>query len=326
MKMFTFDPAEHSAAYAEQGYVHIREGITPEFHAYLLEYVEKELNAHLLDDYAIAGKKEQALFDFPDAESSQSELFDAISAMCGLVRDRMVLSERHIQAYEPAANPEPHAHKDRYPSQVSVGLSITIPSESRLVLYPSDQREINPFNKAADYNRYLQPQDRPENTLPAAREVELADTDRDVVIFPGSTTWHLRRRAARSVNVYFKMNDFGCDPLGEDLTTEGVRAATTAAASADGVDALVPVVSRRLDSVSRVFTRNDWQEVLLARVYGEEPVGVTEAQFAVLRDLGAELPLDEISEKLANAQRDAVEVRAAILRLAEIGAVDLLPA
>jgi hypothetical protein len=326
MKMFTFDPAEHRAAYAEQGYVHIREGITPEFHAYLLAYVEKELNAHLLDDYAIAGKKEQALFDFPDAEESQSELFDSISAMCGLVRERMVLSERHIQAYEPNADPEPHAHKDRYPSQVSVGLSITIPSESRLVLYPHDQREINPFSKAAEYNRYLQPEDKPENTLPAAREVELADTDRDVVIFPGSTTWHLRRRAARSVNVYFKMNDFGCDPLGEDLTTAAVSSATQAGLASPAVDALVPVVSRRLDTVARVFTRNDWQEVLQARVYGEEPVGVTELQFAVLRDLGAEVPLAEVAEKLAGPDRSAAEVRAAILRLAEIGAVDLLQA
>lgn len=127
MKMFTFDPAQFRQEYREQGYAHVREGITPEFHEYLLAFVEKELNAHLLDDFAIAGKKEQALFEFPaDDADYQGELFDAIAAMCGLDRERMVLSERHIQAYEPAAAPEPIAHKDRYPSQVSVGLSITI--------------------------------------------------------------------------------------------------------------------------------------------------------------------------------------------------------
>ncbi len=159
--------------------------------------------------------------------------------------------------YEANAAPEPVAHKDRFPSQVSVGLSVTIPEASRLVLYPHDHREINPYNRAAALNRSLQPDERPEVVLKSAREIELADRDRDVVMFPGSTTWHLRRRSAGAVNLYFKFNDFGCDPLGEDPHTDAVRAATVAAlgGSREEVDALVPVLGRRMDVVSRVSSR-----------------------------------------------------------------------
>ncbi len=124
----------------------------------------------------------------------------------------MTLSERHIQAYEANANPEPQAHKDRFPSQVSVGFSVEIPSESRLVLYPYDHRELNPFNAAAALVRSLQPDQLPGVILRDAREVELADRAGDVVMFPGSTTWHLRRQSAGAVNLYVKMNDFDCDP------------------------------------------------------------------------------------------------------------------
>ena len=162
MRLFEFDPAEHRDDYRKQGYVHIREGVTPEFHRYLLEFVEKELQSQLLDGFAISGKKEQALFEFPVDAEYPTELFDVVAELCGLERSRMVLSERHIQAYESGAAPEPIAHKDRYPSQASVGLSITIPEDSRLVLYPEDFREINPFSRAADLNRQLQPADKPE--------------------------------------------------------------------------------------------------------------------------------------------------------------------
>jgi hypothetical protein len=316
--MFTFDPAQYREQYQQDQWVHIREGVTPEFHEYLLKFVEQELTSRLLDGFAIQGKKEQALFEFPPEADYPGELFDAVAGTCDLDRDRMVLSERHIQAYEANAAPEPIAHKDRYPSQVSVGLSVTIPEDSRLVLYPYDHREINPFNRAADLNRHLQPADKPEHVLPAAREVELDDRDRDVVMFAGSTTWHLRRRAANAVNVYFKVNDFGCDPLGEDAGSPGVREQTLAVLRSGQLDSGVAEVSRRLDTVSRVHTRHDWSEVLQARVFGEEPVGITESQWATLRALDAATP---VATLLAGA--DGERVRRDIARLAEIGAVDL---
>lgn len=216
MQVFDFDPREYADTYRSQEWVHIREGITEEFHRMLLEYAREELGDHMLEDFAIKGKKEQSLFEFPEDVDYPGELFDVVATVCGLNREGMTLSERHIQCYEPNAAPEPQPHKDRFPSQVSVGLSIDIPEDSTLVLYPYDDRGINAFNRAADFTASLQPHELPEVVLKDARPVELKDRARDVVMFAGSTTWHLRRHAARSLNLYLKFNDFGCDPLGED--------------------------------------------------------------------------------------------------------------
>ena len=327
MKVFGFDPADHSAEYERQGWVHIREGVTPEFHEYMLRYVEDELRAHMLEGHAIKGKKEQSLFEFPESVDYPGELFAVVAGVCGLNGATMTLSERHIQAYEANAAPEPTAHKDRFPSQVSVGLSVTIPEDSRLVLYPYEYREMNPFNKAAALNRSLQPDERPETVLKGAREVELADRDRDVVMFPGSTTWHLRRRSAGAVNLYFKFNDFGCDPLGEDPNTETVRASTLAAlgGSRDQVDALVPVLGRRMDVVSRVHTRNGWEERLEAQVYGDEPFGLTPLQFEALRAVDGRLSLRALLEGVVDGA-DPERARSELLRLAELGALELVSA
>ena len=223
MKIFDFDPSDYADTYRSQEWVHIREGVSEEFHELLLRYAREELSGHMLGSFAIKGKKEQSLFEFPEGMDYTNELFDVVAQVCGLDRTGMTLSERHIQCYEADAPPEPPAHKDRFPSQVSVGLSIDIPPESTLVLYPHEHRGVNAFNNAAHFSASLQPGERPEVVLKSAREVELDDRARDVVMFAGSTTWHLRRRAARALNLYLKFNDFGCDPLGEDPRTAELR-------------------------------------------------------------------------------------------------------
>jgi hypothetical protein len=106
MKVFDFDPREYAAAYRDEGYVHIREGMSREFHTALAEYAERELTSHKLDDFAIKGKKEQSLYDFPD-EVDIGELYDVVCATCGLDRANVTLSERHIQIYEASAAAEP---------------------------------------------------------------------------------------------------------------------------------------------------------------------------------------------------------------------------
>src|SRR3954449_8633557 len=324
MKVFDFDPADYSDAYSSAGYVHIREGMSREFHAALLEYAGRELQSHKLDAYAIKGKKEQPLYDFPD-EVDISELYDVVCATCGLDRATVTLSERHIQIYEASAAPEPPAHKDRFPSQVSMGFSISIPAESKLVLYPYSHREVNPFNTSAGLRRHLQPSELPEVALKDARELVLNDVDRDVVMFPGSTTWHLRRNAANALNLYLKFNDYGCDPLGEDPFTEGRRTRTLAAVGgpAESARALFPVLSRRLDTVSRTATRDGWSEVLEARVFGEEPIGITERQHEALLTLDGTEKLDAVAARLAGAG-DAADAERQLLRVAELGAVDLV--
>src|SRR3954454_12306402 len=319
MKVFDFDPRDYADAYRDEGYVHIREGMSREFHAALVEYAERELMSHKLDDFAIKGKKEQSLYDFPD-EVDISELYDVVCATCGLDRANVTLSERHIQIYEANAAPQPPAHKDRFPSQVSMGFSISIPAESKLVLYPYSHREVNPFNTSAGLWRHLQPHELPEVALKDARELVLDDADRDVVMFPGSTTWHLRRHAANALNLYLKFNDYGCDPLGEDPFTEGRRTRTLAAVSgpAESARALFPVLSRRLDTVSRTATRDGWSEVLEARVFGEEPVGLTELQHHVLLTLDGSETLGAMTARVGDTDQ--------LMRLAELGVIDLVEA
>jgi hypothetical protein len=326
MKIFSLDPQEYRERYAEDGYVHIRGGMDPEFRDYVCEFAGNQLRATKLDRFAIRGKKEQSLFQFPDDVDYPNELFDCVATLCGLDRRRMTLSERHIQAYEPSADPDPVAHKDRYPSQVSVGFSVTIPEGSSLVLYPYDHREINPFNSAAALNRHLQGDAHPTVALKTAREVVLHDETGDIVMFPGSTTWHLRRRAANTINLYLKLNDFDCDPLGEDAATPARRARTLNAIADGGretLDEQVAVHGRRLDYVGRQHAREERHESHHAALYGEEPFGLTVAQAKLMRLVDGRRTIGSLVAEIGANGAPEQEVRAQALALLERGALDI---
>ena len=324
-RVFSFEPERFTAEYAEQGWVHIKNAIDPDFLEYLRDFTEKQLTATKLDRFAIQGKKEQSLFEFPEGKDYLPELLDAVSTVTGLKRATMTLSERHIQAYDANADPNPVAHKDRFPSQVSVGFSVTIPPGSELVLYPDDCRELNPFNAAAALRRRLQPHEKPEAVLPAARELVLEDEEGDVVMFPGSTTWHLRRNAANTVNLYLKMNDFDCDPLGEDPATTARRELTLQLLAGDreALGGHRPKLTRRLDYIGRQWVRPDGEATLHYALYGEEPLGLTETQLELLRAADGERSLDSLIAEIANG-KDAAEVRRDALVLIEDGGLDLL--
>ena len=325
MKIFDFDPSGYIDTYRSQEWVHIPGGVSEEFHQVLSRYASNESDSHVLADWA-KGNKEQSLFEFPEEVDYPNELFDVVAEVCGLNRAGMTLSERHIKSYEADAVPEPPAHKDRFPSQVSVGLSIEIPEESTLVLYPHEHRGVNAFNKASDFAASLQPDETPDVALKTAREVELNDRARDVVMFAGSSMWHLRRRAARSLNLYLKLNDFGCDPLAEDPGTAELRSSTLSALSRSNgreLDTLVPVLSPRFDTVSRVYLRNG-QETLQAELFGEQAFGITELQFQALGTIEGRRPLATAVADLAGAG-DEAEARAALLYLADRGAIELVP-
>lgn len=311
MKIFDFSPADHRATYAERGWVHVRGGLTDEFLAAAQAQVAERRAAGPLSGQGIAGAKEQFVFEFAEA-AHYEELFDAVAAMCGLDRAGLTLSERHIKSYEPDAAPYPNAHKDRFASQVSMGLSLTVPEGSHLVLYPEDDVWENPFLDTA-LRDSLEPDRVPEVVLQGATEVEIHDEPGDVVVFRGSAMWHLRRHSAETVNIYLKFNDFGSDPLGEDPSTDRRREATTAAL-AGSVDGCVPALARRFDSVSREYRREGWPERLFAHVWGQNRFPVSEGEVAVLRAVdgrstAADLGLDP----------------AAVTRLARRGALDLLP-
>jgi hypothetical protein len=325
MRIFDFDPADYREAYDTNGWVHIRGGINSDFLELLREFAQSSLEDTRLDAFAIKGKKEQSIFDFPPDVDYPNELYEVVSATCGLDRDLITLSERHIQAYEPEANPEPAAHKDRVGSQVSVGLSIDIPAESRLVLYPFDHRDVNPFNSSAAFRKVLGNEGLPEVVLKNAREVELADQAGDVVMFPGSTTWHLRRHAANAVNLYLKFNDFHCDPLGEDPHTPdlGARTRDLVAGSNGDLGSLVPTLGRRLDSLTREYTRNGWQEIVWARIWGEDPFPISEAQFRLARAVDGERNWKSVVAAAATDGESPATLEAALVELANLDVIDL---
>jgi hypothetical protein len=326
LKIFGFDPLAHRDAYQSQGWVHVRNGITADFFAILRKFAEDSVREHRIEGRAIGGEKEQSLYEFPQNVDFPGELFDMVAAVCGLNRSTMTLSERHIKAYDAYADPEPPAHKDRFASQVSMGLSIDIPDDSRLILYPFEYREVNPFNVSATFRDSLDPDRRPEVVLKNAKEVEIDDSGGDVVIFPGSSMWHLRRNAARAVTLYLKFNDFNSDPLGEDPTTAALRARTLHALSKDDrrLTAVVPILARRMDTVARLYTRSGWEQLLLADVWGESPIRLTEVQFEILRGVDGTRDLGRLSDDLANSGASAEAVRAEIIHLAERGILDLI--
>jgi hypothetical protein len=327
MRIFDFDVADARRRYSEQGWVHIRSGMDAEFLRSLRDFVGSSLDENKLDRHRIKGKKEQSLYSFPGETDFPGELFDVIAEVCGLNRPTMTLSERHIQAYDEAASPNPQAHKDRYPSQVSVGFSVEIPEGSQLVLYPYDHREVNPFNAAAALIHSLQPHELPEVVLPHAREVTIDDQAGDVVMFPGSSTWHLRRNSAGTVNLYVKVNDFDCDPLGEDPLTAQRRQHTLSLLS--GLNGGVPEdqvvkLSRRFDFAERKLMRGEWREVIQAAVYGEPAFGISEAGLAVLRAATTPQPVSELIAEVRKGGHRRDEIELMTRTLLERGALDFV--
>jgi hypothetical protein len=316
VKVFSFDPSEHRETFLSQGWVHIKNGVTPEFVEEMKDFVARELSEEQLKQFALAGKKGQGKFDFPPEVDFPGEVFDAIARVCGLDRGTIALSERHINAYNNDAKPDPAPHKDRDASKVSVGLCIE-PADSEVVIYPGASRERNPYVSAATYYDSLPEDQRPENTLTSDQAVAIRDQPGDVVMFYGSEIWHLRRRSAGSVNLYLKFNDFDYDPLGEDPTTIERQERTREVLRRSNGDLSHAVVkpSRQLEQLRHLYSRNALQ-VRLAKVWGRNPVPLAEQEFQILQSLNGGKQVSELGGDAAQHVR----------RLAEHGVVDLLPA
>src|SRR5947208_16877887 len=114
MKIFAFDPADHREQFLAQEWVHIKQGIDPEFLEVLQRYARERLEATRLQGFGIKGKKEQSLFEFPPGGDYPGELFDVVLEPCGLDRAGMTLAERHIQARDEDADPNPIPDKARF--------------------------------------------------------------------------------------------------------------------------------------------------------------------------------------------------------------------
>jgi hypothetical protein len=323
MRLFTFEPGELAETYNARGWVHVRDGVTPEFLAHLREYRRRRAHDEALHGTGIRGAKDQYLYDPPPEVALVAELRDVVCALCGLDPESFTLAERHIKSYSSDADPAPVAHKDRLASQVSIGVSIEVPRGSHLVLYPDVHRETNHF-LTAELRESLAPDERPDVILADVPAVEIFDRPGDVVLFPGSSVWHLRRRSADTVNLYLKCNDFDCDPLGEDPSTQVRRHATVQRlAASSGADALVgavPVLSRRLEWIGTHVGR-DGVARPLAKVWDRPPMLLSDSEMAVLDRLGARRSR---RGPRGNGDAGAVPVDEIVLGLARHEMVDLV--
>lgn len=317
MPAFSFDPRDERDAFAAQGWVHVRGGISEELLDSLRALLASSREADALRGPGLAGEKEQHLYAPDDLDDFCAELFDVVSGVCGLRRDRMTLSERHLKVYDDDADPDPSAHKDRFASQISVGVSIEVPEESRLLLYPDVAREENRL-LTTGHRASLAPEEQPDVVLASATPVEIADEPGDVVLFHGSSMWHLRRNSAGAALLYLKCNDFDCDPLGEDPSTSRRRLATLGLAGRpDGPDfeRAVPVPARRLQSVTVEYGR-DWEADHHLTVFGERSVRITAEEAGLLRAVDG-------TRRVAEVAGDR-EGRVGLARLAAIEGIDLL--
>lgn len=324
MRMFDFDPSEYASHFAEHGWAHIRGGQDPRFHAQLRSQVDERLGAHRVEGATIGGQKQQDLYEFPPQVDFPGELFDVVSRVCGLNRETMTLSERHIKAYHDDVAAQPVPHKDRFASQVAVGLSISIPRESYLVLYPGTDRGRTPFNVSTHMRSALPPEERPESLLGDAARIEIDDSDGDVTMFLGSAIWHVRHNAAGARNLYLKLNDFDSDPLGEDPSTLR-RRERTMQLLAGGDRELAgarPVLARRFESVTEHHSRL-WDRTTVAEVWGQAPVPLERTDLRILRSL-EDHDLEGLADALADHGIDRQQVAASVRRLAERGVLDLI--
>lgn len=320
-KMFTFNPSDYSALFAQQGYVHIPGGLTDEFYKLLAAQIDNFLEANRLKDWAI-GNKQQSLYEFPEGLDYYEQFMQAVGTVCSLKPKRLTLSERHIKAYEPDADPHPLAHKDRYASEISVGFSVTVPAGSRLVLYPKDNVSVNPYNTSARLRASFTEDNVPEKLLKNAAPVIIEDKPGDVMIFRGNAIWHLREHPANTTNLYLKLNSFNCDPLGEDPHTEDVRKKTLDALtkSDDELKNMVPLLGRRVDFVHS-FASRQWVETTEVVFWGGRTLPISEMEFGLLKHFGWNASLSAVVKK-ANGTDGCAQL-AAIRQLASHGAIDL---
>lgn len=322
--MFAFIPQDYATAFASDGFVHIHQGLAPAFFRALVKQVDAYLAGDLLADFAI-GDKQQALYEFPAGAEYHDQLLRAVAGVCGVAAGRLVLSERHIKAYEAKAVPDPLAHKDRFASEFAVGFSVRVPPGSALMLFADDELAVNPFNSSTELRASLRKETLPEATLRDARRVAIVDAPGDVIIFRGHAMWHLRSRPAGTVMLYLKLNTYNCDPLGEDPATAAIRERTIQLLTQPdtALAQMIPQLGRRVDYVQRRYNR-DWREVIGVILWGQRHFTIDAAELRALQALDGRRCVREIIDAMGPAtdrQANHVKLRC----LAERGIIDLFP-
>jgi hypothetical protein len=316
VKLFDFDPASLAEAYRTQQWVHVSGGTTAEFSDHLAHEVAAFRDARGIERDGISVAKEQFVLELDDHGEMLHQVFDMVGELCGLRRGRLTLSERHLNIYSPDAAPMPRPHKDRLASQVSVGVAVDIPEGSHLVLWPDVANATNRLQRAG-LAESLEPADSPEVALAGAPPVNIFDTRGDVQVFAGSRIWHTRRNPGNAAVLYFKCNDFGSDPLGEDPRSVGVRQQSTA--FLERVDDFVnahAVRARGFESVTREDPLDSAESWLNVNVWGRPPMRINACELELLVELAEPMRVSALVRE--ESQREQ-----GLRRLVSLGAVDL---
>lgn len=213
MQVFKYDIGKHKSEYSANGFMNLKNVLTPEFVAYLLEFYDKSMQGDvgLLPKNSKHDQKSQFKFDFPTQECAE-EFRDGIASLTGLQGAQAVLAERHLKVYENSAMDFQYPHKDRCASGITVGFPINLGDETALYVFPALDQSENPNETAI----YLDDQDALD-TFASPEAVRLDQEIGDLVVFAGSTIYHGRIKPAGTAILYCKLNDVGRDPLGEDI-------------------------------------------------------------------------------------------------------------
>ncbi|WP_224368786.1 hypothetical protein [Hyalangium versicolor] len=323
MKIFTFDPGEAASEFQARGYVHVPRGVSPS----LLSYASEQQMRFEQEADPSSQRFRERDFVLPDAETTLEELFDAVATVCGLDRSRMTLAESQLKGYPAGTNAQPALHKDRFASEIAVGIPLRAAPESRFVVYPDQHLEPNPFVSAAMWHRSLDPSQTPQVLFDGVQPVELDVQPGDAVIFRGARAYHGRTHAAGATVLYFKLNALRLDPVAADPSTRRGRENSLLL-----VDRLrdeewltaVAELSPRLTEVRRHYTRDGWQEVLLASVHGERDFRLTELGFRMVRALRGAMRVEQLLREVDIADAQWGHAISELRRMVRFGAIHLV--
>lgn len=294
-KMFVFDPRAFAPQLKRDDFVHIPGALNPLFQKRLERQIEEFFHRQQLDAFAL-GNKQQALYDFVSDEHYQ-EFLDVVGTLTGIASEQLVISERHIKSYEKDADPNPMPHKDRFATEFAVGFTVRNPGGSNVILYPHSHRGVNPFQSWAEFRNSLTMDQKPTECLRQAQPVRIFDQPGDMIVFRGNDIWHTRENGANTVMLYFKINSFHSDPIGEDPQTSNYREASLvrAAYQDEDLQQCIPILGRQVDCLQRRYN-SQWQEVFTIQLFGQDPIILQPHEFSFLQMMDGKKPVHVIMD------------------------------
>jgi len=328
LKAFDFNPNEYADKYSRDGYVHIKNGVNPEFLAFAQKFTEAALKNQQqteLQEWRFANKKSQFLFEFPKSTDLKRNIKDVVGHVASLDMDKVTLCERHIKVYDDTAPPNPPAHKDRVASEVAVGIPLVVPENSYMILYPDSYSDINPYSSTALYRSSLDQDELPEITLKDIEPVKLQVWPGDVILFKGSSVYHERVNPANTSLLYLKFNGMRLDPIGEDDTTPILRTRSDQKLAQLDTEALLDcplMVSPQLEKISLHYTRLNWQEVIQIYLWNQKEITITEFELKFIKSISDNASIRSVLQQI-NSPSDT-KTLLVIKRLIQLGALNLL--